>query len=70
MGRKFSCMMTQRIQFDDRAAHLAELKRQIAAGTYETEWRLSLALDAMLDEYDRDGQMDYDKPSGRPRQPR
>jgi hypothetical protein len=63
-------MMTQRIQFDDRAAHLAELKRQIAAGTYDTEWRLSLALDAMLDDYDRGGNLESDERSGRPRQPR
>lgn len=63
-------MMTQRIQFDDRAAHLADLKRQIAAGTYDTDWRLSLALDAMLDDFERDGGLECDDPSPRPRQPR
>ncbi len=68
-------MMTQRIQFDDRAAHLADLKRQIAAGTYDTEWRLTRALDAMLDDFesddlDRDEAGEYDDPAPRPRQPR
>jgi hypothetical protein len=66
-------MMTQRIQFDDRAAHLSDLKRQIAAGTYDTDWRLSLALnfmlDAMLDEFEF-GQLDGDEPDARPHQPR
>jgi len=47
-------MKTSRIQFDDRADHLAEIKRQVVAGTYDTRWRLSLALDALLDEIEVD----------------
>ncbi|MBI2826395.1 MAG: hypothetical protein HYX69_17095 [Planctomycetia bacterium] len=34
----------------DRAAHLAEIRRQIAAGTYETPERLSAAVDALLED--------------------
>jgi hypothetical protein len=67
-------MMTQRIQFDDRAAHLADLKRQIAAGSYDTDWRFSLAVDmmlnTMLDDFERDGHEEGDGPGRRPRQPR
>jgi anti-sigma28 factor (negative regulator of flagellin synthesis) len=34
----------------DRQARLAEVRRQIAAGTYETHERLEAAADALLDE--------------------
>jgi anti-sigma-28 factor FlgM len=34
---------------EDREARLAEIRRQIAAGTYETPARLEAAIDAFLD---------------------
>jgi hypothetical protein len=34
----------------DRQARLAEVRREIAAGTYETHERLEAAVDALLDE--------------------
>ncbi len=34
----------------ERAAKIADLKREIAAGTYETPQRLEAAIDAFLDE--------------------
>ena len=34
----------------EREAHLAEIRRQIADGTYETPERLEAAVDALLDE--------------------
>ena len=71
-SRKFSCMMTEQLQFDDRAALLAEIKRQIVAGTYDTPWRLSLAVDGLLDDLERGSQdaPETDDGPSRPRQPR
>ena len=34
----------------EREAYLAEVRQQIAAGTYETHERLEAAVDALLDE--------------------
>jgi hypothetical protein len=35
----------------DRQARLAEIRRQIEAGTYETPERLSAAIDALLEDF-------------------
>jgi hypothetical protein len=53
-----------------RDLRLAEIRRQIAAGTYETPDKLSAALDAFLDQQSQDDQPDdlADKPKApRPR---
>ena len=34
---------------EDRAARIAEIRRQIAAGTYDTPERMEAVLDAFLD---------------------
>jgi hypothetical protein len=36
----------------ERQARLAEIRRQIDAGTYETRERLSAAVDAFLEDFD------------------
>jgi hypothetical protein len=37
----------------DRAERIAAIRREIAAGTYETPEKLSAALDAMLEKFDQ-----------------
>ena len=37
----------------EREARIAELKRQIAAGSYETPEKIEAALDAFLDDHQR-----------------
>lgn len=51
----------------DQQERLAEIRQQIAAGTYETPERLSAAVEALLDDLEGRGEI-----SGgfRPRQPR
>ena len=52
----------------DRAARLAEIRRQIAAGTYETPERLSAAVDALLEDLEgRETSADKDRPRRRPK---
>lgn len=46
----------------DRAARIAAIRREIAAGTYETPEKLSAALDAMLEKIEKN-----DAPPPRPR---
>ncbi len=53
-----------------REAKIADLKRQIAAGGYETPEKIEAALDAFLDDYER-GQVrpgeDREPKPGRPK---
>ena len=46
----------------DHAARIAAIRREIAAGTYETPEKLSAALDAMLEKIEK-----TDAPPTRPR---
>jgi len=51
---------------DERDSRLVEIRRAIAAGTYETTERLSAAVDALL--ADLDGRGDFaDEPRPRPK---
>ena len=62
--------MIERINFNDRATRLAEIKREIAAGLYDTDWRLSQAVDALWEKLSSEAaDEDPDQPQ-RPRQPR
>jgi hypothetical protein len=37
------------VSADRSRTHIASIRRQIAAGTYETQWRLDAALDRLLE---------------------
>lgn len=44
------------IRLSDRAERIAAIRREIAAGTYETPEKLAAALEAFLGESDADGE--------------
>jgi hypothetical protein len=45
--------MIEHLEFEDSSDRIAELRRQIAAGTYDTESRLSSAVDVILDDFEQ-----------------
>lgn len=61
--------MAQAAEFSDsagREARIAEIRRQIAAGAYETPERLDRAVDALLDRLNS-GETAPDAPKPKPR---